>query len=96
MSRIARLPRAESEDSNTMSASNAGGPEIVMPFSVKIVSFRFVLESRGIDHRHGDAPPGLFSGSKSAGPDPDGLLHRIGELGSNRIVKLSSSSWIFV
>ncbi len=39
-------------------------------------------------------PAGLFSGSKSAGPSPAGLLHRSGALMSNAMVKPESLSWI--
>ena len=54
------------------------------------VRFRLVFESR-VSITACSMPAGLFSGSKSAGPAPGGLLHRIGELMSNLMVKPESS-----
>ncbi len=61
--------------------------------SVRIVMFELVFESR-VSITACCIPTGLFSGSYRAGVRPAGLLHRIGELMSNLIVKSSSSSWM--
>ena len=66
-----------------------------MLLSVSKVRFRLVFESR-VSITACSMPAGLFSGSKSAGPAPEGLLHRIGALMSNSIVKPESVSWMLV
>ena len=66
-----------------------------MPVKVRMSRFRLELESR-VSITACAMPPGLFSGSRQRRCVPAGLLHRIGWLMSNLIVKSSRSNWMLV